>query len=522
MPYGDSECKTFFSRWLPPTIFSGVFFALGVVGFADLNSRGDPTALHLLLSFAAIVFIFWQIFFWRVRFERDSAVIWYCTVFPSRIDYAEVSGMRRLFCDAKHPGVPSHVEFFLKNGKRKQWNLDFFVPAVREEIVQELKERIQFPEPADSPDGGDSDGELDTGEELQEVTAWTEKACRPHRAEMILVCAVGGIMLVLGIGGVFRQLAWDDRVRAWDKVDGIILRNTTKRVRSGKHTRNVADVAYEYTYKGTRCTGTRIVYDSDTFPKLKPGAHQQVIVNPEDPRDSAIMFWYSGYWWLMRYTDCMFFGLIFLIMSGIFTSLVTRKVPAIPESLKKYLKTFSQEQYDAALKRERPGVPSIGVEMNHPMEYREDSRYGILRERKTLFSKIVFALVFLAGVALAIAVPPVWFVVAVIGTVFFFLFFPGMTVFDFEEKRILRCRLFRPEKFSSMRSVSFAEIDHLSVSDSTLNRKKHGGRFIGLVAVKRDGTKIPICGTSCRNLGVLLELLPELAEKMGHLPILFY
>ncbi|MBO4491127.1 MAG: hypothetical protein J5944_07190 [Lentisphaeria bacterium] len=27
---------------------------------------------------------------------------------------------------------------------------------------------------------------------------------------------------------------------------------------------------------------------------------------------------------------------------------------------------------------------------------------------------------------------------------------------------------------------------------------------------------------SCRNLGLLLELLPELAEKMGHLPILFY
>ena len=523
MPYGDSECKTFFSRWLPPTIFSGMFFALGVVGFADLNSRGDPTALHLLLSFAAIVFIFWQIFFWRVRFERDFAVIWYCTVFPSRIDYAEVSGMRRLFCDAKHPGVPSHVEFFLKNGKRKQWNLDFFVPAVREEIVQELKERIQFPEPADSPDGGDSDGELDPGEELQEVTAWTEKACRPHRAEMILVCAVGGIMLVLGIGGVFRQLAWDDRVRAWDKVDGIILRNTTKRVRSGKHTRNVADVAYEYTYKGTRCTGTRIVYDSDTFPKLKPGAHQQVIVNPEDPRDSAIMFWYSGYWWLMRYTDCMFFGLIFLIMSGIFTSLVTRKVPAVPESLKKYLKTFSQEQLQAAWKREKPGFTlTFDIEANRPVEYREDSRYGIIRERKSKFSCFVFAAVLLAGIALAFAVPLVWLGVAITGTVIFFLFFPWMTVFDFQEKKMYRCRRFRPEKFDSMRSVSFSEIDHLSVSVSVQSKRKNSGRRIGLFAVKQDGTQVPICGAVYRNLGVLLELLPDLAEKMGHLPILFY
>lgn len=521
MPYGDSECKTFFSRWLPPTIFSGVFFALGVVGFVDLSARGDPAGLPLLLGFAAMALVIWLFFFWRVRFERDSAVIWYCTIFPSRIDYADVTGMRCLHNDVRRPGVLIEVEFQLKDGREKRWSLNLFSEAVKGEIVQELKERIQFPEPADLTEGDDG-GELDTGEELQEVTAWAEKTCRPHRAELITVCAIGIFMLVLGLWGVCEQLAWDERVRSWDKADGIILKNATKRVRSGKSTKTVADVAYEYTYKGTRYTGTRIVYDSDTFSNLKIGAHRQVIVNPEDPQDCAIMFWYRGYGWLMRYTDCMFFGLIFLVMLGILISLLMRKIPAVPESLKKYLGTFPPEQLQTALKRERPGVPSIGVEMNHPMEYREDFRYGILRERKTLFSCFVFAAVLLAGIALAFAVPLVWLGVAITGTVIFFLFFPGMTVFDFEEKRILRCRLFRPEKFDSMKSVPFSEIDHLSVSDSTLSRRRRSGRFIGLVAVKRNGDKIPICGASCRNLGLLLELLPELAEKMGHLPILFY
>ena len=523
MPYGDSECKTFFSRWLPQTIFSGVFFTLGVVGFADLNARGDPAALPLLLSFAAIAFIFWLIFFWRVRFERDSAVILYCVIFPSRIDYAEVSGMRCVCGDAKCPGVPTCIEFQLKNGKVKRWSLNRFSETVKEEIVQELESRIQISVPANPLDGNGEELDADAGEELQEVTAWAEKTCRPHRAEMITVCAVGCLMLVLGIWRVCEQLAWDDRVRSWDKVDGIILRNTTKRVRSGKHTRNVADVAYEYTYKGTRCTGTRIVYDSDTFPKLKPGAHQQVIVNPEDPRDAAIMFWYSGYWWLMRYTDCMFFGLIFLIMSGIFLSLLGRKVPAIPESLKKYLKTFSQEQLQAAWKREKPGFTlTFDIEANRPVEYREDSRYGIIRERKSKFSCFVFAAVLLAGIALAFAVPLVWLGVAITGTVIFFLFFPWMTVFDFQEKKIYRCRRFRPEKFASIKFVSFFEIDHLSVSVSVQSKRNRSGRRIGLFAVKQDGTQVPICGASCRNLGLLLELLPELAEKMGHLPILFY
>ena len=154
MPYGDSECKTFFSRWLPQTIFSGVFFTLGVVGFADLNARGDSAALPMLLSFAAIAFIFWLIFFWRVRFERDFAVIWYCTVFPSRIDYAEVSDMRRLFCDAKHPGVPSHVEFFLKNGWNKiNLNRSIFLITITFAFVYLLFDILYFIMKNKSSDG---------------------------------------------------------------------------------------------------------------------------------------------------------------------------------------------------------------------------------------------------------------------------------------------------------------------------------------------------------------------------------
>lgn len=544
MPYGDSECKTFYSQMFLPAVISGLLVVPCVLAYL---LRGNST-LPPLLAVAAIDVFFWLFFFWRVRFERDFAVIWYCTIFPSRIDYAEVSDMRRLFCNAKCPEVPSHVEFFLKNGKRKQWNLNLFAPAVREEIVQELKERIQLPDPkypldsdsdgeemdpgeelhselADSSDSGSRGEVMDTGEEeaLQEVTAWTEKTCRPHRAEMITVCAVGALMLALVIWGVCRQLAWDERVRSWDKADGIILKNATKRVRSGKSSKTVADVAYEYTYKGTRYTGTRIVYDSESFPRMKIGSHRQVIVNPEDPRDAAIMFWYRGYGWLLRYTDCMFFGLIFLIMSATFVSLLRQKVPVIPDSLKKYLATFSPEQLQAALKREKPGFTlTFDIEANRPVEYREDSRYGIIRERKSKFSCFVFAAVLIAGIALAFAVPLVWLGVAITGTVIFFLFFPWMTVFDFQEKKIYRCRRFRPEKFDSMRSVSFSEIDHLSVSVSVQSKRNRSGRRIGLFAVKHDGTKVPVCGASCRNLGLLLELLPELAEKMGHLPILFY
>ena len=44
-------------------------------------------------------------------------------------------------------------------------------------------------------------------------------------------------------------------------------------------------------------------------------------------------------------------------------------------------------------------------------------------------------------------------------------------------------------------------------------------KCIGLLAVKSDGDAIPLCKASKYNLPRLLALLPDLAEKMGHLVI---
>ena len=68
-----------------------------------------------------------------------------------------------------------------------------------------------------------------------------------------------------------------------------------------------------------------------------------------------------------------------------------------------------------------------------------------------------------------------------------------------------------------MEVLPFSEVDHLSCE--RVWRKN--GYQIGIFAVKRDGTQIPVCKASPRHLALLLELLPELAEKMGHLPITY-
>jgi len=384
----------------------------------------------------------------------------------------------------------------------KQWNINLFSPAVREKIVQETGKRIPLPEHP---------------QEIPDIQQWAGPAVRTSRVEKAIFCFFAVFMLILGFCSMCSQLAWNDRVKNWDKADGIILKNTTKRVKSRKYTKTVADVEYQYTYKGKQYFGTKIVYDSESFPDLKPGVHRQVIVNPENPQDCAIMFWYRGYWGWMRYLNCAVIYLFSVFLFAIFfRSLVPKKI-VVPEALKTYIATFSAEQFYAALNKERPGAMLSRVEMRFPMEYRQEGRYGIIRQRDSKVNYILFGALLILAITLSFVIPLCWIVVAILGFVIYSMYFSRITVFDFQEKKIYGCR-FRPENSGQMKAVQFTEIDHFSLSALLSGRQE---KFIGLFAVKHNGTNVPLCKVNTKRLALLLELLPELAEKTGHLPITY-
>ena len=162
------------------------------------------------------------------------------------------------------------------------------------------------------------------------------------------------ITLAFGFGSMCRELVWDHRVRTWDKADGIILRNEVREIKSGRRgqqTREVSDVAYSYTCRGKQYTGTRIVYDNESFPPLKRGTHRQVIVNPDDPRDCAVMFWYRGYWGLLRWAGCAGWYLLALFCGGLLFGLRNRKIE-VPDRLKEYLLAFTFHNQEFACKEE--------------------------------------------------------------------------------------------------------------------------------------------------------------------------
>jgi hypothetical protein len=312
------------------------------------------------------------------------------------------------------------------------------------------------------------------------------------------------------------QLTWDKHVKTWDKVDGILLKNTTKRVSKGKRTEEIADVEYKYNYKGKQYYGTKIVYDSDSFPALKVGSKRQVIVNPENPQECAIMFWYRGKWGLLRWGKCVFFYLISLGVAIAFFRTFFQKKIIIPETLKNYIDSIPAERFYAAIDMERSAVALNSIELRQKMEYLQNFRYGVIRNNVSKFTYIIGSVLLLLAVTTAVFIPLCWIAVVIIGFAAYSLSIPRMTVFDFQAKKFFYCKSFSPEKAEKMKALSFAQVHHLSC---TAFFSGNSGQFIGVFAVTRDGSQVPLFNASRKHLDLLLETLPELAEKMGHLTI---
>jgi hypothetical protein len=201
----------------------------------------------------------------------------------------------------------------------------------------------------------------------------------------------------------------------------------------------------------------------------------------------------------------------------LFFRTVFQKKVNIPQTLKNYINTIPAERFYAALDIEQPAVALNKIELRQKMEY-QNSRYGIIRQDVSKFTYIVWGVLMFLAVATSVFIPVCWITVIIIGFVVYSLYTPRMTVFDFQEKKFFCCKHFSPEKAEKMKALSFDKVDHLCCN-TLFNGNK--GQFIGVFAVTHDGYKLPLFKVTRKRLDLLFELLPELAEKMGHLPITY-
>ena len=215
---------------------------------------------------------------------------------------------------------------------------------------------------------------------------------------------------------------------------------------------------------------------------------------------------------------CAFFYLVSLGFAILFFRAVFQKKINIPERLKNYINSIPAERFYAALDMEQPAVALNNIELRQKMEYQQNFRYGVIRQDVSKFTYIIWIVLLLLAVITSLFIPVCWITVIIIGLVVYSLYAPRMTVFDFQEKKFFCCKRFSPEKAEKMKALSFDKVDHLCCNTFFHGNK---GQDIGVFAVTRDGYKLPLFKVTRKRLDLLFELLPELAEKMGHLPITY-
>ena len=467
----SDEVKVYDSR-MPAGIFALVFLA--VIALLAYTGMPDWQYAFSLLIFPALLY-------WRLRLDAEEGTFFVCGVIPvSRIVWYEV-----VEWSVAEPGF---VYFTMRNEKRRQWELSVFPAAARKEIERFLRKRIAFSPTVPAPSSPD---------------AWLgEIVRRRNRSDRIAMVLWA---LFLGVAGTFLladALAWDARVRNWTQVPGIILRNDRVRVSSGRSARTVSKIEYEYRFEGKRYTGSRILYDSDYFPeRIKPGSPRKILVNPADPGKSAAMKWYRGHWGLLRYGWPVFCFVVLAVNLGICGFGIRRRNRfVIPEKLRAYAAAVP------AFEAEPAAYPlwGVGIRLTRPPEL-VDGRF--LRIRGSGTPMIVAALVMVVGpFALALFLREalgLWAGIA--GLACMFLIRPETLTLDLRERRLIRR--------GGKRVISLAECRGLLVFPNRAS--------ILVYALLRDGTRVPICHAPEAFLPLLFDLLPDLAEQLGRVPVCF-
>ena len=414
--------------------------------------------------------------YWRLRLDGESGVLRVCGVPVSRVVWREVMRFEVV--------LGSTVRFVMVSGRRREWVLSGFTGGARREIIAFLEEKIR-------PVGQEAPVSPDDW-----LRATVRKSRKIDRIAMVLC-----LLLLGGAGAALLAdpLIWDIRLRRWAQVPGVIERNDLCKDRSGK---TVSKIAYSYRFRGRQYTGDRILYDNNYFPDwIKPGTPRKILVDPADPARSAAMLWYRGHWGLLRYAGpaACFAGLAAVM--GVFAFLIRRRDRLfIPEKLRVYAAAHPASPPPEHRTAGRAGVPG-------PPEW-VDGRF--LRFRQPRFSAVVIFL--LAAGCLAAAL---WlrnglllFWALLHGTVFF-LGFPESLLLDLQELRLTEKRL-----LGRKREISLAGVRMLCLS------VKNNGPA-NLSAVDGDGAYVLLCRVPQKDLQSLLDLLPDIAEGMGQLPISF-
>lgn len=338
-------------------------------------------------------------------------------------------------------------------------------------------------------------------------------------AGVVFLVAAALLFAALGVWNCCHVRTWEKRFETWKTVKGTVV----EKKKAGKE-----GFRYEYVFTWNKrlYRGNRIAFDS-TSPDLKKGGVYPVIFDPDSPggRNSALRIvvrekWYWIYYWLPTW---VFWGFALFSLGGIWSELHRRKGDAqIPENLKLYLNTFTKEEILSLKERKFEKICKVrnsvlSLEKTEDLFYLNVSRFS--------FADAVWAILY-PGMSVFLLWIGAWKAATLIGALWgisFGLYLvagpPPCAVIDGRERKIYFCRSWSRKRMAQPKEVLFSEVEYLSVATP---RKTGQGLRITVYAVLKDGSALGLF-TLCpgKNWRQGLQFLPELAEKCGHLPVVF-
>lgn len=313
---------------------------------------------------------------------------------------------------------------------------------------------------------------------------------------------------------------WDRKINTYDHVQGTIIKNQRVTRGSGKSRRTVTEIQYKYTYKDREYTGDKIVYSDKYFPPKKAGAKHEIIVNPENPTESAAMIYRHSA--VLKYIITIIFSALgcFCLLAALFK--VTKKV-SVPQQLIDHEKSFPPEKIEEMCKRELNFIDAPKFEMTGKIKYKYHRQAIITNSIGTTAYIIMFLLVLinLAGVAATISASNLnaGIFMLLIPTAVLVLpalsFRPRRVFFDLVENRFWKSKNFHHAKI--IEYYEFSDVDFLCVIPR-LGTK--GALFFVLYIVNKDNTAIAITQVPVSRLEQLCKTITELLSLFNNVPVI--
>lgn len=335
---------------------------------------------------------------------------------------------------------------------------------------------------------------------------------KSNKSTVFIMLFMVGLFLFMGGMEFFQIRKWDRKIATYDHVKGVLLSHDRVRRGSGRSIRTVSEIKYRFNYKNHQYSGDDIVYGEDDFPQYQKGKIINIIVNPQDPSDSAAMVYYGSP--LIKYGMAIFCAVIAAVMIVIILFKLLKPEAAAPQKFIDYVDSFPPEKIEQLRHKDIRVVDAPKFELAGSIKYKYQ-HFAVITNSIGKIAETIFFILILMNVVGTIVTSQLIILLPTAFLLFIaFITRPKKIIFDLIEKR-----------FHSERSCSFSrnmvyhdfkDVEFLAIVPML---KSKGGLYFTLFAVKNDNSAVFITQLPSGQFNRLCSTTLKVASLLDNPPV---